>query len=96
MSPFPECEATYQSLSVEPYNLSFDQIANLTDYQIREILCRAERKRTPGSRHGTSTPKQHGSYKAWFWDVWKSRGWTEEQVEGRWREKLARGEVKNG
>lgn len=64
----------------EPFNLSFGQIADLTDYQINEILFKHPADEKPAPEPGESL-----TYEELFWRVWERRGLTEEQIAEKWR-----------
>lgn len=70
-----------QILVREPFNLSFEQIADLTDYQIAEILF----------KHPADTPAEKPpdgnnlTHEELFWRVWQRRGLSEEQIAEKWR-----------
>lgn len=70
-----------QILVREPFNLSFEQIADLTDYQISEILFQhpADEPAKNPAEQVYLTPEQL------FWRVWQRRGLSEEEIAEKWR-----------
>jgi hypothetical protein len=68
-----------QLLVREPFNLGFDEIAELTDYQILEILFK---------HPSDEKPQPEGAYQTHeeiFWSVWRRRGLSEDEIAGKWR-----------
>lgn len=70
-----------QILVREPFNLSFAEIADLTDYQISEILFQhpADEPTRPAAEQVYLTPEQL------FWRVWERRGLSEAEIAEKWR-----------
>lgn len=72
-------------MATDPYNLSFAEIARLTDYQIACVL--SEPPRAKRQRTGNSLPAGYENYKAWFMDYWtKEGGLTAAQAEAKYTE----------
>jgi len=72
-----------QLLVREPFNLSFAQIADLTDYQIRAILFQhpADPKPAPA---GVYRPPEE-----LFERVWRRRGLSDDEIAEKWRAQQA-------
>lgn len=88
-------------LVVEPYNLSLEEIAELTDDQLVDIYFRPRDKDgsplsdseigvdEEGQRGPPADTGGHSGYKGIFWATWKdARELEEEQVQALWREYL--------
>lgn len=71
-------------LTREPFNLSFEQIADLTDHQIHAVLFQPnpfeerERQRTD--------PANQMSDREVFERIWARRGLTPEAIAAKWKE----------
>ena len=63
------------------------EIARLTDYQLRHVLFRRRDKH--GRLIREEKPAAGMSEKEFFFDVWRDRGESDEQIEVRWREYLS-------
>lgn len=77
-----------QQLVREPFNMSFEQIADLTDYQIAEILWKH-----PADEATRSLPPEKNGYmtqEELLRRVWQRRGLSESEIEEKWRAKSQR------
>lgn len=64
----------------EPFHLTIEQIADLTDYQLARIYLRRDPRDSPA--HDAS---KQMSYREVYERTWSRRGLTPEQIEEKWR-----------
>ena len=64
----------------EPFNLSFAQIAELTDYQISEILMKHPADEPAPGPEAVYLPPEELHYR-----VWAKRGLSDEEIAEKWR-----------
>ncbi len=77
----------------EPFHLRMHEIAALTDEQLIAVYLRADPRdadRRPKVGEIPPGGKVVNSYRDLFWDTWKARGLTDEQIEARWTDYQAR------
>lgn len=78
----------------EPFNLSFEQIARLTDYQIGDILFQPLPEDKPAKKpvgpdlyaHCLEGLPEDNPAKRRFWYVWRVRGIPDEEIAAKWQQ----------
>lgn len=66
-------------LTREPWNLSIEAIADLTDYQIAAVLLAPDPLRSSSGREDGGL-----SYREWYFAAWRRRGLSEAEIQARW------------